>query len=395
MRILIVNSMFANALYRRCADELGKLPDVELTMLTVDGWRMNGRPMPFEELQVDAPYRTIIGRAGWKGYENRGFYKSGLIEAFRQSKPDVLFLMEEPFSVFALEILALKKVLSPETPVVFFTWNNLSLHTFDYRPSIFYRTVARVTLSRMHYALTANTDGHEVLREAGFKRPIQTVGYGVDTAAYAHVDPTRVAQIRRELGYTPEDTVIGYVGRLLHMKGIDLLIEAFAAEVSRDPSRALQLLLIGGGEAESALIEQAERAGVRDRLKLVPTVPHGEVALYMHALDILTLPSRRVGMWAEQFGRVLVEAMAAGKIVIGSSSGAIPEVIGEAGLVFEENNAIDLQTKLHKALSLDDTAREHLASAARARAANVYSWEAFAQRAYDAICYVYENHRVT
>ena len=45
MKVLIINSMFVNALYRRCADELGKLPGVELTVLTTDGWVMNGKPM--------------------------------------------------------------------------------------------------------------------------------------------------------------------------------------------------------------------------------------------------------------------------------------------------------------------------------------------------------------
>src|SRR5438874_2370885 len=134
MRVLIVNSMFANRLYRRAADELGKLTEIDLTMLTVDRWVMNGRPMPFEELQAGTPYATIVGKAGWRGKENRGFYRSGLTRAFNLAKPDVLFLMEEPFSVFALQVLTARAVLAPNIPVVFFTWNNLSLDTFDYRP---------------------------------------------------------------------------------------------------------------------------------------------------------------------------------------------------------------------------------------------------------------------
>src|SRR5690349_3311541 len=125
MRVLIVNSMFANRLYRRAADELGALPNVELTMLTVDEWVMNGRTMPFDELQVCAPYATVVGKAGWRGKENRGFYRSGILRAFDLAKPDVLFLMEEPFSVFAFQILTARALVAPNIPVVFFTWNNL------------------------------------------------------------------------------------------------------------------------------------------------------------------------------------------------------------------------------------------------------------------------------
>ncbi|HEY3874404.1 MAG TPA: hypothetical protein VGM92_02925, partial [Candidatus Kapabacteria bacterium] len=180
MRTLIVNSMFASSVYRECAEALGAIPEMELTMLTVDRWKMNGRSMPFDPLQPNAPYATVIGKAGWRGLENRGFYRSGIQRAFRMASPEVLFLMEEPFSVFAAEILAAKAYFAPKIPVVFFTWNNLSLTRFDYRPSIFYRNVAKQTLRKMDYALTANADGIKVLRDSDFQKPIKTIGYGVD-----------------------------------------------------------------------------------------------------------------------------------------------------------------------------------------------------------------------
>ena len=86
-------------------------------------------------------------------------------------------------------------------------------------------------------------------------------------------------------------------------------------------------------------------------------------------------------MWAEQFGRVLVEAMAAGAIVIGSDSGAIPEVIGNAGFVFRENNVVSLREALNNALALDSNARSQLLSIGRERASKEYSWERFATQA--------------
>ncbi len=383
MRTLIVNSMFASAIYRRCADELGKLAGMELTMMTVREWRMNGRPMPFEPVSSDAPYATVIGRTAWSGYENRGFYHSGLRRAFQISRPEVLFLMEEPFSVFAAQILSARSLFAPRIPVVFFTWNNLSLKIFDYRPSIFYRNIARRTLPRMDYALTANSDGVAVLREAGFEKPIKTIGYGVDTAAFA--EPNRSArELRASLNIPPDDIVIGYIGRMISMKGLDLLIEAFAQLRSEHPELGTKLLLVGGGEAEQETMRRSQSLGLANDIRHVPSVSQGEVPGYMHALDLLVLPSRRHRMWAEQFGRVLVEAMAAGKIVIGSSSGAIPEVIGDAGFIFPENDAPALARTIQRAISISAAERAELLTRAKARA-EYFSWRRFARDAFEAI----------
>lgn len=380
-------------MYRRCAEELGTIPGMELTMLTVREWRMNARPMPFEPLSPDAMYGTVIGNVGWKGFENRGFYTSGLRRAFQRSRPDVLFLMEEPFSIFASQVLLAKSLFAPRIPVVFFTWNNLSLTTFDYRPSIFYRTVARHTLPRMDYALTANAAGVEVLRQAGFTKPVRIIGYGVDTEIFRTGEQDRSLEIRRRFGIEPEDAVIGYIGRLLEMKGVDLLIEALACLNSEQAFKRIKLLLVGSGEAEQSLLELAQKRGIGSIVRHVPSVAPGEVADYMRALDILVLPSRRQGMWAEQFGRVLVEAMAAGKIVIGSFSGAIPEVVRNAGFIFPENDVKGLTSVIKQALTLRSPARSELLGRARERA-EYFSWRRFANDAFEAISFLYENARL-
>lgn len=390
MRTLIINSMFASAVYRRCAEELGSLPGISLTMLTVDAWRMNDRLMPFDAVSSSSPFATVVGKIGWRGYENRGFYRSGLRRAFQVAKPEVLFLMEEPFSVFTAEILLAKSIFAPKIPVVFFTWNNLSLTQFDYRPSFFYRNIARQTLPRMQYALTANTAGIDVLRNAGFTAPIRTIGYGVDTAAYLTPRADRVEEIRNRLDIASDDTMIGYVGRMIEMKGVDLLVDAYARLKSEHPNLRTKLLLIGSGEAEQSLLQRAKERGIASEIRHIPSVPHQEVPNYMHTLDILVLPSRRKAMWAEQFGRVLVEAMAAGKIVIGSSSGAIPEVIGNGGFVFPENDSIALTASLYRALTLSQPDRTHLLECAHNRAEH-FSWKRFARDAFEAITFCYEN----
>jgi len=125
----------------------------------------------------------------------------------------------------------------------------------------------------------------------------------------------------------------------------------------------------------------------------VPVVAQEEVPAYMHLFDTMVLPSRRQGMWAEQFGRVLVEAMAAGTLVVGSTSGAIPEVIGNAGFTFRENDAHDLQQTLLRALQLPQTERNQLLQIGRERASTVYSWSTFARNSHEALVAAVDSRR--
>jgi L-malate glycosyltransferase len=390
IRVLVVNCMFFNAHYRRCAEELGKLHDIELTVLTADKWMMNSRYYSHDPLTTGSPYNFVVGRGIWFGKENRAFYISGLIEAFKLSRPDVIYLMEEPFSLFALQILTLRAVYCPQTPVVFFTWNNLSLEKFDYRPSIWYRTVARWSLGRMDYAVTANTDAIQVLRSARFHNPIKLVGYALDTAIHRSVTEDQRGDLRKKLNIPDDTIIVGYAGRLILMKGIDLLLSAFSKVVATSGHKVV-LLLVGSGSDEVKILHRAEELGIRDKIHHIPTVPQSEMPYYMAIFDLFILPSRRVGMWAEQFGRVLVESMASRSLIIGSSSGAIPEVIGDAGFIFQENNEHDLFEKMKMALNLSTPERDIVLKRGEVRASKIYSWEAFAQNSVEAIRFVYDK----
>jgi glycosyltransferase involved in cell wall biosynthesis len=91
------------------------------------------------------------------------------------------------------------------------------------------------------------------------------------------------------------------------------------------------------------------------------------------------LPSRTRSNWKEQFGRVLIEAMACDVITVGARTGAIPEVIGEAGLTFAEGNVLELQTHLQQLLD-DVTLRQALRHKGRQRVVENYTQAAVAQK---------------
>ena len=237
----------------------------------------------------------------------------------------------------------------------------------------------------MQYALTANSEGIEVLRKKKFSGPLKCVGYGVDTSIFIRSSDKEIASLKSDMGIPPDATVIGYVGRLLEFKGIDLLLMAFARLRKAIPEKQYVLLIVGSGTAEAALMEQARQLGIDDSIVRVPSVTQADVPKYMSLIDTLVLPSRRSGMWAEQFGRVMVEAMAMRIAVIGSSSGSIPEVIGNAGYVFEENNSDDLFEKLCMVERLSPQEKQELLDKGEHRGREHYSWRGFAQACFDAL----------
>jgi glycosyltransferase involved in cell wall biosynthesis len=102
---------------------------------------------------------------------------------------------------------------------------------------------------------------------------------------------------------------------------------------------------------------------------------------HLRRLHALVLPSLTRPNWKEQFGRVLIEAMACGVPVVGSDSGEIPNVIGEAGLVFPEGDAEALRAALAR-LRDDRDLWGHLAVAGRARVLAEFTHAQVAQKTY-------------
>jgi glycosyltransferase involved in cell wall biosynthesis len=119
------------------------------------------------------------------------------------------------------------------------------------------------------------------------------------------------------------------------------------------------------------------------RVTLEPWAASDQVPELLRRLHALVLPSRTTATWKEQFGRIIPEAMACGVPVIGSSSGEIPHVIGEAGLVFSEGDAAELAECLRR-LAADDALRERLRRRGRERVLANYTQRSLAA-AYAAI----------
>jgi glycosyltransferase involved in cell wall biosynthesis len=109
-----------------------------------------------------------------------------------------------------------------------------------------------------------------------------------------------------------------------------------------------RLRLAGAGPLREALAGRSAALGLAARVSLEAHIPSGEMPRFYNGLHALVLPSRSAPNWKEQFGRVLIEAMACGVPVVGSDSGEIPHVIGDAGLVCPEGDAPALREALER-----------------------------------------------
>jgi glycosyltransferase involved in cell wall biosynthesis len=141
----------------------------------------------------------------------------------------------------------------------------------------------------------------------------------------------------------------------------------------------VELRLAGTGPLRPALEALAEEHGIADRLRFLGEAPSTEMPHVYHTFDALVLPSLTAPRWKEQFGRALVEAMLCEVPVVGSDSGEIPNVIGDAGLVVPEGDVAALAAALRR-LAADAGLRRRLAAAGRQRALEHFTMAAVAHR---------------
>ena len=201
------------------------------------------------------------------------------------------------------------------------------------------------------------------------ERRIRCIYNGIDVAHYALLPEAGALQTFRKRWQIPEkQPIIGGIGRLAagEVKGFDLLLVAAYLVQSAVPG--LQVLIVGDGPRRPFLEDVARRLGVRHRVHFVGATQDIRVPLAL--MDIFVFPSR----WPEAFGLTLVEAMAAGKPVVATSMGAVPEIIqhGVSGWLVPTEDPLSLAEAIARLMG-DRSAARRIGIQAQTRVREIFS----------------------
>ena len=394
MRVVMVSKALVIGAYQRKLEDLACQPDVELTAIVPAYWREGRRRFQLDRAYT-AGYELIVAPLAFNGQFHLHFYPT-LGRLLRQRHPDILHMDEEPYNLATWHALKLGRAAGARC--LFFTWQNLPR-----RYPWPFRAFEAANYRRAAHAIAGNPTAADVLRAKGYRGPVTVIPqFGVDPAIFSPRPPAEHAKglsnndvplwpvsdrassgtdfLTRPDSSTAEgaDTsahsrhtssitlrtspfVIGYSGRLVPEKGVDVLMRACASL----PDIDWTLHLLGDGPERERLSALAAQLDIAGRVRFLGHLPSTQTPAIYPTFDVLVLPSLSRPHWVEQFGRVLIEAMACGVPVVGSSSGEIPWVIGDAGVVFPEGDAVALGAIL-AGLAADPA--QHAALAARGRA---------------------------
>lgn len=255
-----------------------------------------------------------------------------LNKLIKDFKPHFIYCEQEPICLISFQAA----ILSKHIPITFFSWENI------YRRDILYRLFSfniYFCLRKSKFIVAGSKETAVVLRKRGYKRGIYiTPLLGVNEDLFK---PQKKKSYKNF--FCNAHFKIGFVGRFVDVKDVKTLLQGVSL---LDEQMDWHLYLIGDGPLEDEYKKLINGLEINEKVTFFGTIPHDKVPQYISELDVLVLPSKSIPKNKEQFGHVLIEAMACGIPVIGSSSGEIPNVIGEAGLIFKEGDPKELSEKL-------------------------------------------------
>jgi phosphatidyl-myo-inositol dimannoside synthase len=367
LRVLTIGHSYCVALNRALVREVARGPDFDITVAAPSFFYGDLRPIVLEKEPPESPLRVVplntrlsrhIHIFSYDGAKLRGLIREGQF--------DIVHAWEEPYIYAGYQIAKALKNSSAR-----FCFRTAQSYVKHYPPPFSY--FERTVLARSQGWIAGASLVFEAMLKKGFPRETgRVLNLAVDVTEFHPLSASARAGVLQELGLEPP--VVGFVGRLTKAKGLEILMQAME-RIGR--SRPWSLLLLGSGDYESKAREWAARNGWPERLKVILS-KHGDVPRYLGSMDLLLAPSQTMKNWREQFGRVIIEAFACGVPVVGSDSGEIPHVIGDAGKVVAEADVAGWADTIRELLD-SPAARQELSQRGLDRASK-YSVATIAQQ---------------
>ncbi|MDF1515547.1 MAG: glycosyltransferase family 4 protein [Anaerolineae bacterium] len=356
MRVLMLSKACIVGIYQRKLEEMAAIDsELELTLAVPPYWKSKSGTTTLHEVYTQG-YALAVLPVAFNGKFHIHFYPK-LGHLIKKIQPHIVHIDEEPYNFATFHANLLARRFGAKT--LWFSWQNLDR---QYPPP--FSWMEQYNLHHIDHAIAGSQSAAHIWRRKGYQGPLSVIAqFGVDPEIFSPSPNT-----------THADTVrIAYAGRFVQEKGIDLLIHALSELKGR-----WSATFLGSGPAERQLRALVDTLDLRQKVKFKSQIPSIEMPDFYRQTDILVLPSRTLPNWAEQFGRVLIEAMACETCVVGSDSGEIPYVLGDAGLVFAEGDAAQLRLQLQHLIDHPDQ-RAELGKKSRERVLKSFTQKQVAQ----------------
>ena len=363
-RLLTIGHSYVVGVNRRLAHEMARQggDDWSVTAAAPSAYPGDLRPIALEPVADEAcrlvPLTAHLGRS-----PHLMFY--GGLRRLMAEGGDVVHCWEEPYVAAGAQIAR----LAPRgASLVFATFQNLPK---TYPPP--FNWMERQVLGRADGWIAFGNTVHETqMGRSGYAQvPSRIIPPGVDTQLFTPSADAR-QRIRAERGWDDGVAVIGFAGRFVPEKGLAVLIDAL-----KRLTRPWRALFVGGGPDVPLL--EALSAAYPGRVSIAKGIAHEEMPAYFNAMDILCAPSQTTARWREQFGRMLIEAMACGVPIAASRSGEIPHVVHDAAILLPEQNAAEWTAALDRLIG-DPGLRREMADRGLRRARTEFAWGVVARR---------------
>lgn len=370
MKVLAISHSAVVNIYRERYEALAKADGIDELIIVCPNWWMENlkifksKPAPPGSGYTLKQLEPLAWGFRSQPYMNTCHMYPGIRSLLRAEQPDIIDIIEEPYSLVTAQTLFHGRNLPSKPATVFFSAQNIKKR---YPPP--FRWTEKYVFNNSTGAHPISEEVLQVMREKGFNGPSTIIPLGVNSKTYS---PDNKEIALEKLGM--KSPVVLFMGRLVKEKGYDDLIDA-----AFKSNEEFSLVIVGGGPDEDRVKERLKELSKKRQTLLTGRITHEEAAITLSAADIVVVPSRTTNWWKEQFGRVIVEAQCAGAAVVGSDSGEIPHVINDSGLVFTEGDVAQLQQHIDSLLS-NPKMLEDYKQKGMARSKKLYTWEAIAKK---------------
>jgi glycosyltransferase involved in cell wall biosynthesis len=325
LRVLTIGHSYCVALNRALVREVARGPEFEITVAAPSFFYGDLRPIVLEAEPPGSPLRIVPLDTRFSRFVHVFRYDGGKLRALiREGQFDLVHAWEEPYVFAGYQIAKALKNSSAR-----FCFRTAQSYVKRYPPP--FNHFERAVLARSQGWIAGASLVFDAMLKKGFPQETgRILNLAVDAKEFQPLPSAVRAEVLQELGLKPP--VVGFVGRFTKAKGLEILMQAME-RIGR--SRQWNLLLLGSGDYDHTVREWATRNGWPERLKIM-LAKHGDVPRNLGCMDLMVAPSQTMKNWREQFGRMIIEAFACGVPVVGSDSGEIPYVIGDAGKVVAE-----------------------------------------------------------